>query len=70
MMEPREVIDPVCGMTIIATGAHIRHHGEEEFHFCSGLCVSRFDADADAYVAVARLRPEGWGQTPRPGFLE
>ena len=62
------VIDPVCGMTILP-GELAREFEGEQFHFCSALCLSRFDEDAAAYAAVSRLNLDGWGRTPTPGFL-
>ena len=65
----KQVIDPVCGMTISSEGALSREHAGEVFFLCSELCVGRFETDAAAYVAVSRLNLEGWGRTPTPGFL-
>ena len=68
-MENAQAIDPVCGMTIGTAGAITREHDGVVYHLCSGLCAVRFDMDGEAYVAVSKLRLEGWGRTPRPGFL-
>lgn len=62
-------IDPVCGMTIASSGAPSRTFEGVTYHFCSELCLTRFDRDGIAYVAAARLNLEGWGRTPTPGFL-
>ncbi len=57
------VNDPVCGMRIdVSKAAGTREHRGVTHHFCSRLCVERFDVDADAYLAAARLREaEGGG---------
>ena len=70
MSSRQTTIDPVCGMTISIEEALIREYNGEIYHLCSQLCASRFDEDAAAYVAVSRLGLEGWGRTPRPGFLK
>jgi len=67
MTLPETVIDPVCGMTIGRTQApHKREHGAGVFYLCSIECTRKFDADADAYAAVAGLELPGWGMTPHP----
>jgi YHS domain-containing protein len=67
MTTNRAVIDPVCGMTISMSQAPFnRLHGDATYHFCSIECTLKFDADSDAYAAVARLNLPGWGQTPHP----
>ena len=68
-MGESQAIDPVCGMTIETEGAITREYDGSIYYLCSELCADRFDSDGEAYVAVSRLRLEGWGQTPRPGFL-
>jgi YHS domain-containing protein len=62
-----DVIDPVCGMTISISQAPCKRlHADATYHFCSVECAWKFDADADAYVAAARLDLPGWGMTPPP----
>lgn len=61
-------IDPVCGMTV-PVGVITRDFEGATYHFCSALCASRFEHDAIAFVTVARLGLDGWGETPAPGFL-
>ncbi|MDF2381800.1 heavy metal translocating P-type ATPase [Nostoc ellipsosporum NOK] len=52
-----EVKDPVCGMTVDpAKTAHHAWHGDEEFHFCSAGCRTKFLADPERYLS----------DTPRP----
>ena len=66
-METHHVIDPVCGMTIsIAEAPHVREHAGSNWYLCSIECCLKFDADAPAYVAAARLDLPGWGMTPHP----
>jgi YHS domain-containing protein len=67
-MKPSEdVIDPVCGMTMPLQAAPLkRTHGGETFYLCSAECGAKFDADAEAYVAAAKLNLPGWGNTPHP----
>ena len=67
MTLPEAVIDPVCGMTIGRNQApYKREHGVGVFYLCSIECTRKFDADADAYAAVAGLELPGWGMTPHP----
>ena len=62
-----EVIDPVCGMTILRSEApHHREHGGSTYYMCSAGCASRFDTDGDAYATTAKLNLPGWGRTPHP----
>jgi YHS domain-containing protein len=67
-MSPSDnVIDPVCGMTIVSTEApHQREHGGSTYYLCSTTCAKRFDTDGDAYATTAKLNLPGWGQTPHP----
>ena len=64
MPTPSLVTDPVCGMRINPSkAAGTREHRGVTHHFCSPFCIQRFDADADAYLAAARLREaEGGGE--------
>ena len=45
--------DPVCGMTVDPekTAHHAEHDGRA-FHFCSGGCKTRFEADPGAYLTA------------------
>lgn len=62
-----DVIDPVCGMTIVRSKApYQREHTGTTYYLCSTGCAARFDSDGDAYVATARLKLPGWGMTPHP----
>jgi Cu+-exporting ATPase len=54
----RRVKDPVCGMSVDpATTPHHARHGEQEYHFCSAGCRTKFLADPQAYLGDAP-RPE------------
>jgi YHS domain-containing protein len=67
MDSPQDVIDPVCGMTMPRQAApHTREHDGETFYLCSVECGAKFDRDADAYIAAAKLKLPGWGKTPHP----
>lgn len=49
------VKDPVCGMDVDLSGLeHVSELDGQTFHFCSGHCQAKFDADPQAY-----LIPEG-----------
>ena len=67
MTSHEHAIDPVCGMTIARIQAPFtKEHGGITYYLCSAICNQRFEHDADAYIAVARLDLPGWGQTPHP----
>jgi YHS domain-containing protein len=61
-MPSRETVaDPVCGMRVDPSDAVAsREHRGATYYFCSVGCAKKFDEDADAYIAAARLR-EGSG---------
>ena len=49
-MEPREAIDPVCGMMVSIAGArHVAEVGGRKFYFCCAGCRSKFLADPARY---------------------
>ncbi|MGE0361646.1 MAG: heavy metal translocating P-type ATPase [Vicinamibacterales bacterium] len=52
-----EVVDPVCGMSILPTDAvgQVTHRGQT-YHFCSQGCVDRFRAAPDTYLAPPSTR--------------
>src|SRR2546423_15371294 len=55
---PREVIDPVCGMTISpekAAGTHI--HRGITYYFCNTGCLTKFKADPERYLRPAKELP-------------
>jgi uncharacterized membrane protein YraQ (UPF0718 family)/YHS domain-containing protein len=48
---PKEVHDPVCGMTVDpATAAHRSRHGGQAYYFCSAGCKESFDKDPGKYA--------------------
>jgi xanthine dehydrogenase accessory factor len=50
--EPREAIDPVCGMTVAVAGArHYADAGGRRVYFCCPRCRERFLADPARYAA-------------------
>ena len=64
MTTSKSAADPVCGMKVDASDAPAtREHRGTTYFFCSVWCAKRFDDDADAYLAAARLR-EGDGDVP------
>jgi YHS domain-containing protein len=57
MNSPATASDPVCGMRVNPSdAAATREHKGATYHFCSLWCADRFDDDADAYIAAARIR--------------
>ncbi len=53
-MEPAEVKDPVCGMTVdSARSPHRYQHGGQVYHFCSAGCRTRFAAEPGRYLGEA-----------------
>jgi Cu+-exporting ATPase len=45
-------IDPVCGMTVtLKPDTRTETFGEQSFHFCSGKCQSKFQADPWFYAS-------------------
>ena len=47
-----EVIDPVCGMSILPSDAvgHVDHRGHT-YYFCNEGCLERFSADPEAFLS-------------------
>ena len=57
-----QVTDPVCGMRVDpATTSHHVHHSNEEYHFCSAGCRTKFLKDPDRYLAPASNTPKAGG---------
>jgi xanthine dehydrogenase accessory factor len=51
--EPREAVDPVCGMTVaIASARHAADAGGRRYYFCCAGCRERFLADPARYAAA------------------
>jgi Cu+-exporting ATPase len=60
MSSTNTATDPVCGMRVDPSDAPAtREHKGTTYYFCSVWCADRFDADADAYLAAARIRETG-----------
>ncbi len=59
VVEP-EVIDPVCGMSILPADAvgQVTHRGQT-YHFCSQSCLDKFQAAPEAYLNPAPAVPHG-----------
>src|SRR5262249_32976806 len=50
-------IDPVCGMAVDpASSAGSSDFNNKTYHFCSPVCVAKFEADPEKYIA-AGLKP-------------
>ncbi|MEH6662187.1 MAG: heavy metal translocating P-type ATPase, partial [Parasphingorhabdus sp.] len=46
------VKDPVCGMTVYpAKTEYHAHHANQDYHFCSAACRTKFVADPDHYLS-------------------
>lgn len=42
--------DPVCGMEVSADSEHKYEYAGKTYHFCSSGCLTKFSADAEAYL--------------------
>ena len=51
--QQEKVRDPVCGMLVDPTGPHHHDHNGTGFHFCSGKCLSRFQASPSQFLGEA-----------------
>jgi heavy metal translocating P-type ATPase len=61
------VQDPVCGMDVDPVGSEHRcEHGGQTYHFCSGHCRVRFEADPQMYVGP-RAPDQAASQPCEPG---
>src|SRR5687767_622800 len=51
----QEVVDPVCGMTIIPADAvgHLEHRGQT-YYFCSESCLDQFKANPTQFLDGTR----------------
>jgi xanthine dehydrogenase accessory factor len=53
-MRPVEVIDPVCGMTVIVTSTTPTHELDGQvYHFCCGGCRGRFAKHPERYLTAS-----------------
>ncbi len=48
---PRELNDPVCGMTVTAQSTHHAEHAGRPYYFCSAKCQARFVAEPQRYAS-------------------
>ncbi len=49
---PAALIDPVCGMAVSASSAHVANFGGRKYAFCSEGCRAKFVADPARYVSA------------------
>ena len=50
--DPAPVNDPVCGMTVNPEKSDYHaHHADQDYHFCSAGCRTKFVADPDRYLS-------------------
>jgi YHS domain-containing protein len=59
-MQPSQVTDPVCGMTV--DPAHTDHHSVYQgktYYFCSPGCKESFDADPGKYAGASKAGHAG-----------
>ncbi len=51
--EPKDVIDPVCGMTVNpkSAPAEAEHEGKT-YYFCAPVCKERFEQSPEKYVDI------------------
>jgi xanthine dehydrogenase accessory factor len=53
--QAREVVDPVCGMTVTAGPESLPlTRGDSTYYFCRGACRQAFEKDPASYLNVAR----------------
>ena len=59
--------DPVCGMDVDpATSEHRSVHDGQTYHFCSGHCQAKFEANPETYLTPHGDAPHD-ASRPRPG---
>jgi YHS domain-containing protein len=52
--DPREEVDPVCGMTVVVEGArHRAEHDGRAYLFCNARCREKFLAAPARYLSPA-----------------
>jgi len=49
-----QFIDPVCGMAVEDGGDHSLTHKGKPYHFCSGGCLNRFEAEPALFIREGR----------------
>ncbi len=56
--------DPVCGMDVtIATAKHRHRHQGQDYYFCSGHCLAKFQADPGKYLSDGPVAMHDHGPT-------
>ena len=67
LVEQAEVIDPVCGMSILPSRAagHVEHEGRT-YYFCSPSCMRRFQDTPEAFLGGEREAHKTGGGRTRP----
>src|SRR5215207_9007382 len=65
LVEQAEVIDPVCGMSILPSRAagHVAHAGRT-YYFCSASCMRRFQDTPEAFLGGGREAHKTGGDAP------
>jgi len=58
-----EVVDPICGMSILPSDAvgRVTHRGET-YHFCSQSCLDKFRASPETYLSPKAAEPHRHAQ--------
>ncbi|HLG56170.1 MAG TPA: YHS domain-containing protein [Vicinamibacterales bacterium] len=49
--EGASALDPVCGMTVAADQGYTRVFEGRRYRFCSRICLDKFEASPQSYVA-------------------
>jgi YHS domain-containing protein len=52
--EPKEAVDPVCGMTVTTGDAKTSVHEGRIYYFCSQDCREKFEAAPPSYLSKPR----------------
>lgn len=57
----RQVIDPVCGMTVSAgQAAGPSQHEGRDYWFCCPGCQRQFERNPQRFLGPVTLKPKGW----------
>jgi YHS domain-containing protein len=54
-----QAVDPVCGMAVDTASAKTAAIGGRVWHFCSGACRDKFEANPQLYAAPGNIAPSG-----------
>jgi YHS domain-containing protein len=55
--EPKEAVDPVCGMTVATREAKTSVHEGRIYYFCSQNCREKFETSPASYRSTTRETP-------------